>query len=81
MLRNGKSHELELDVTAASATRDARGEVTHSRSLRQHLNVVQLHTTLPDGSGLAFDLSRGEARSLAAALIHAADVADGLVTR
>jgi hypothetical protein len=81
MLRDGKSHEFELDVTAASATRDATGEVTYSRSLRQHRNVVQLHTTLPDGSGLAFDLSRGEARSLAAALIHAADISDGLVTR
>jgi len=78
--------KLEFDVSAASAKRWK--EVTASdacdcweahRAKFRHNNVVQLETLLHDGTFLNVDFAPGEARSLAAVLNRAADIADGLV--
>ena len=73
-IRDGQSHEVEVSVAVASATRDSHGDVNYSAALERHRNIVRLR-----GAGMDVDFSRGEARSLAAVLIHAADVADGLI--
>lgn len=79
------ARELEFGVSVASATRtEALPEADRvvCRATRHHRNVIQLQTVLDHDSGsllLTVDFSRGEARSLAATLTRAADIADGLV--
>lgn len=80
---------LEFDVSVASATRwpkDAQTDVCECREAQQtrrrrHINVIQLATLLHDDTYLNVDFPSGAARSLAAILIRAADVADGLIER
>jgi hypothetical protein len=80
--------ELEFSVDVASATRWPKTSETdvcdcwEARRVRsRHINAVQLHTLLHDDTHLNVDFRSGEARSLAAILIRAADIADGLVAQ
>lgn len=79
------SYKLDFTVTVASAYRDTEsGSVSveaASEIEEHHTNVVQLHVLLLDDTELNADFSSGAARSLAATLIRAADIIDGLAVR
>lgn len=75
----GSHDEADVDVSVSSPfiPQDNLSDVDREHRSRQHVDAVQLavcaHRTL-----LAVDLTPGAARSVAAYLNHAADVADGL---
>jgi hypothetical protein len=70
--------DLEMETSVAAASRYGQADPNFISPVGRHINVVQLATLLPDDTQLRIDYRPGEARSLAALLIAAADRADGV---
>lgn len=72
----GLGPEEEIEVSVAAASRVHRDGEAYATA-RHHINVMQLAGWVGDRR-VVVDYRPGEARSLAAILLHAADIADGV---